>query len=203
MKSIRMVGAALGLAALMAVSAPSAEAAPLVFIQPTPQIVEVGDPVSIDVMISGLTESVGGFDIDVAFDDSILTGDTFAVDPDGNFDSDLDVSFGFSADLVNIALVGDPAGDNLALNPFRLGTINFTAAALGNSLLTLTFNDLSNESGEQLLDASSRGGIVCVVQSVTAPVNCGRQVPEPGLLAMLSIGAAFGFRRFALARPRA
>jgi hypothetical protein len=197
---MKKVTRVLALAALAVVAGAKAEAAPIIYVDPVPVVVEVGEAFSVDIWIKDLLETIGAFDVDMAFNDTILAGTGFTVDPDGNFVNDFGglLSLGFSANLVNIAEAGDPAGNNLALAPFKLGTINFTASALGNTLLTFPYHALSNDpGGSPLLANSVQPGIVCVVDDKTAPVNCAvRAVPEPGFLALIGVGlGAFVARR--------
>jgi hypothetical protein len=179
------------LAMALAGFATRVEAVPVLSIQPGSQIVNVGDTVTVDVWISDLAESIGAFDIDVEFNSGILTGDSFAIDPDvpQNFENDFDgtLSLGFSGGLVNLYESGDPAGANLALENFRLASITFTAANLGRSPVSFDFINLSNEQGTLLLGAQSTNGEICVVAvgEDTCP-----PVPEPGLLGLLGAGAA-------------
>ena len=198
MNRMRKLIASCGVAALVALGAvATAEAAPIVYVEPVSQVVTLGDPFSVEIWIKNLTESIGGFDLDLSFDATKITGTGFAADPDANLANSFDGSGGFSAGKVNLFVVGDPANDNLALNPFRLGRIDFTASALGNSLLTISFNDLSNANGTGIVPDAVQPGIVCVVADPNAPVNCQiGTVPEPALLALVGAGlSALAIRR--------
>jgi hypothetical protein len=191
-------------AALVALGAvATAEAAPVVYVEPVSQVVQLGDPFSVDIWIKNLSEAIGGFDLDLSFDATKITGAGFAADPDANFANSFDGSGGFGVGTLNLFLAGDPANDNLALNPFRLGRIDFTATGLGNSLLTISFNDLSNVDGTAILPDSVQPGIVCVVDQPTGPVDCQIDtVPEPALLALVGAGlSALGIRRRRAGNP--
>ena len=203
MRSMRYVIAAFGLVSAFAVSAARVDAAPIVYIEPaaTSVNISVDDTFSVGIWVKNLTEAIGGFDIDLDFDGSILGADGvgFVIDPDGNFTNDFDFGL-FGAGQVNLSLAGDPAGDNVLLNPFRLATINFQATNVGTSNLTLSFVNLSDAPGTSLLPSGVQNGVVCVERlgdpPTSQPAPCGTSVPEPGLIALLSAGlAGLGLRR--------
>jgi len=186
---------ATALVAFAAISAATrAEAIPVVYIDPSSQIAEVGDAVSFDVWIKDLTESIGAFDIDIVGDPTVLDGVGFTLDPDNNFDPDTGglLAGGFFANGVNLAESGDPVGNNAALAAFRLARVDLTAVGLGLSPLTFDFVNLSNALGTDLVDFNIQNGSVCVVQDRTAPLPayCTAQAPEPGLIALLGAGLA-------------
>jgi PEP-CTERM motif len=162
-----------------------AAAAPIVSIDPVLQTVQVGDALSVDLVVSGLTEVIGGFQALLSFDDSILSGVGYVIDPDDEFDGELDFSFGFSGvddSPLDLFVVGTPgAGQPTS---FRLATISFMATALGLSPLTLSGVILSDEGGDADIFPGVQSGAVCVaVQGETC-----RTVPEPGLLALIGTG---------------
>lgn len=185
-----------GIAALMvAVSglAGRAEAAAIVSVTPTPIIVEVGDTFSIEVMVDA-DDPVGGFDLDITFDNTVITWSVFSFTDaaTNSFDNEFGGFGTISANLLNVSLVGDPIGNNLATLPFQLASVSFNAVALGVSTINLPYVDLSDELGDALLGKQVAGGIVCVVQDKRAfnPQDCVVPVPEPGLMALLATGLA-------------
>lgn len=176
----------LALAGLIAAGAAArAEAAPIVSISPAEQTANIGDTVSVDILVSGLVEPVGGYYLSLLFDETVLTPSSYTNDPSGALGpAPDDFSFGFlgggALDLFYIADGTWDAGDLSAAQggSFVLATVSFLAAANGVSPLILEFADLSNADGSALLDSSATNGQVCV--GGPCPV------PEPGLLYLLA-----------------
>ncbi len=192
MRTKHFLGAAAVAAMVMGLSG-RAEAAAIVYVTPTPVIVEVGDQFSVDIMIDA-DDPVGGFDIDVAIDPAILSWFSLSiVEADAN--QFANGSFFLSvvnASVINGNIVGDPIGANALANPFQALRATFSAAALGVSAINLPWVDLSDELGNSLLDRQVQGGVVCVVadKATFNPADCVVPVPEPGLLALLATGLA-------------
>ena len=189
-KSLRML--ALAIAPLSLWMGGQAQAIPIVSIAPTSQEAAVGDTVSIDINVSGLgpTELVGGFSALLSFDDTILSGAGFILDPDSNMDPIFDLSFGFSGgelDLFFVAMEADLSGQGAG---FTLARVTFSAIANGISDFILSVAPstgifLSDELGFEL-PADSANGLVCV--GAPCPVT---QVPEPGIAVLFSTGLLF------------
>lgn len=160
-----------------------------VYVSPATQNINVGDPASIDIFVSGLTDPVGGFSLVLSFNDAFLTGGGSTNDPDGKMGAlPLDMSGGFSGGSLDLFFVADANETEASLaalqgGSFRLATVSFTGLAAGLSLLTLTDVVLSNWDGtETLEEATIRNGEICV------GANGCERVPEPGTLALLSLG---------------
>jgi hypothetical protein len=174
-----------------------AQAAPVVSISPVTQTIGIGDPASIDIIVSGLTQpgdAIGGFSLTLGFNGSFLTGVSFLNDPGGTMGPDpLDLSGGFSGGSLDLYFVADMAEDQASLAfaqgaSFTLATVNFTGLAAGRSPLQLSDVVLSNWNGDGTLpDVGSRNGEICVDDGNG---SCNRPVPEPATL--LLVGAALG-----------
>jgi hypothetical protein len=198
------------LAVLAAVFAVSAEAA-TISISPATQDANVGDPVAIDILLSGLAagEHVGGVSLVLSFDESILTASSFTNDPDGKMglaaceaeaagdpaEPACEFSFGFGGvDPLDLFFLANDELDGPALKAlqgtgFRLATVNFIAGpGTGVSPLTLSAIGgvfLSDSTGTAAVGVQIVNGQVCVGG------NCGVQnpIPEPGTLSLLGLGA--------------
>lgn len=186
----------LALAALAATALLSqAQAAPVVSVNPSTQTIGVGDPATVDVIVSGLTQALGGFSFVLGFNNTFLSFDTSTNNPNSKMGaSPVDLSFGFdpiisnnSIDVFYLAdqnateagLVGDQGAS------FTLATVNFLGSANGLSPLTLTGVVLSNFTGRAVIDGvTTRNGEICVGG------NCAVAIPEP--TSMLLVATALG-----------
>ncbi len=191
MQKFIRAGRVLALAAMMAAGAAApGEAAPIISVAPPTQIAAIGDTVSIDIMVSGLTEPVGAYYVNLLFDNSIVSGTSFTNDPDGKLGPfGEDFSFAFSGGSLDLFYVADVAWEAADLSAaqgasFRLASVSFTALANGRSPFTLDAVDLSDADGESLLVSSTRNGEVCV----GGP--CPNDVPEPGVMLLVLSGVA-------------
>jgi hypothetical protein len=185
-----------------------AEASPVVSIDPASQTANVGDTVSADILVSGLTDPLGGFSLLLSFDDAILTGTSFTNDPDAKMGpSPLDLSGGFNGaggSPLDLFFVADASLDAAALSAlqgtgFRLGTIQFLAVANGVSPLSIGSLVLSNASGSATIPANAVNGKVCVGGPCPVPA------PEPSVFLMLGAAGLFALfmRRYRPAQFRA
>ena len=137
-----------------------AGSAALVSFDPVNQTVVQGNPVSVDLVISGLGNDIlTGFDLEISFDDSILSFQSFTVGPGATgldpFGLDFGIfSYGFDLGL-GTAAVGDLSFESDATlqatqpDSFVLGTLEFDTLSIGTSALTISLALLAGE-----LDAS-------------------------------------------------
>lgn len=167
-----------------------------VSISPATQNVAVGDPASIDIVVSGLTQpgdAVGGFYLLLAFNDTFLSGVDFDLDPDGRmgaFDGANDFSLGFVGGTLDLFYVANASEDQTSLAAsqgasFTLARVSFLGLAPGLSPLLLGAAELSMSDGSTLIQGvEAEDGEICVVDAG----NCVRAVPEPGTLVLVSLG---------------
>jgi len=189
-RTLRML-AATALSATVLLS--QAVASPIVSIVPNDQTINVGDPASIDIVVSGLTDPVGGFSFTLTFNGVVLTGVAFKNDPGVKMGAaPLDMSGGFAGGTgspLDSFFVADVTETEASLSAsegasFILATVDFMGAANGLSLLTLTDVVLSNWNGDSTLEGVEvQNGRICVGG------NC-ELVPEPATL--LLFGGALG-----------
>ncbi len=191
-RTLRMLAAS-ALATTVLLS--QAVASPTVSIVPADQTIDVGDPATIDIIVSGLTDPVGGFSFIMSFNDTKILGVAYLNDPDGKMGAKpLDLSTGFAGATADkspleVFFAADPLETEATLSAkqgagFRLTAVGFQGLADGLSLLTLSDVVLSNWDGtETLADVGVRNGQICVGG------NCA-QAPEPATLLLL--GSALG-----------
>jgi hypothetical protein len=181
----------------------SLAAARTLIIVPSDQTVSAGATVDVGVAISGLGSgtppSLSVFDLDVTFDNSILSfqgftfGDPMLGDQLDHFGLGSLTSVTSGAGTVNLFQLSFdlPADlDALQAGDFTLGTLAFLAVSSGVSNLGVSVNALGNASGDPLT-MDVLGGRVVVD---AAPV------PEPAALLLL---LAAGVVRRAVIRARA
>lgn len=200
----KALGACAVAALLVGVSAGTAAAAPVIKLSPASTLIGLTTAFSVDIIVEGLDdasdEAVGGFSALLSFDDSLLSGVGYTVDPDGKMGAETDLSFGFTGgagsplDLFFVAEAGLDAAALSALQGtgFRLATISFTSGVLeGLSSLKLSVvgaggTFLSDADGFEL-PATAEEGKVCVSRTLT-PCT----VPEPGLFSLVASGLVAG-----------
>ncbi len=152
-------------------------------IEPPTQTAPLAAIVSVDLVIGGLTaggpSSLGTFDLDIGFDESVLTfqGVTFGGflgTPGVQTTNGSGLSASGVVDAFEVSLLA-PAGLN-ALQPasFTLATLSFTGVALGTSPLTLTQALVGDAFGTQLLVTASNASITIV--------------PEPATILLTAVG---------------
>ena len=171
-----------------------AQAAPTVYIDPSTQDIAVGQQTSVDIVVSGLTQpgdAVGGFGLILNFDDTILKGLGFVIDPGSVMGNGLDLSYGFDNGSLDLFYVADENNDQGALAAaqgasFVLATVSFEGLVNGLSPVSFTRGSvfLSNWDGtETIPGVGTQNGEICVGG------NCST-VPEPA--SMVLVGSALG-----------
>lgn len=152
-----------------------------VTVQGTPAAVVAGDSFSVDIVVTGIVdEIISAWDIDVAFDDALLSNNvfTFPVAPFGGADTILDASFGVGltdgflvsllsdAELRALQCPGDVCGPTLTL-----ASLSFVADADGVPVVSLVNWGLAN-------DVKCANNLQCYPALI----------PEPQALALLGLG---------------
>jgi len=170
---------------------PSSVSALAIGFNPSPQTVFLGDPVSIDLVISGLgiggAPSLGAFDLDVTFDTGVLSLVDYSLGPYlgdlAAFDA-LDIGFGEylpgRLNLAELSYLGPAELDSLQPDTFALATLEFETVALGRSSLDVPWRVPSDAFAEELPCDVEMGSVTVVPH--TAPV------PEPATFLLLASG---------------
>lgn len=199
----RMIGhaAAVALLALL----PRAASAVTLEVVPSTTMASVGDPITVDVVISGLgnlsAPSLGTFDLDLQFDTAVFSftgavygpelGDPMAAEAITTTTPGLGV-----VNLLELSLFAPATLNANQPDTFTLFTASFDAVGAGAGVLTVASNALGDENGSPLvLDAV-----------IPTTIDVGGPVVEPEiptlspwgllLLAALLLWAAAGrFRR--------
>jgi hypothetical protein len=156
---------------------------------PSSSSVGVGDPVSVDIVVSGLGgEIVSAYDLDVLYDDSIVSATgvslSSALGDEGLFEAFYASSLATSGviDFAGLSLLSDASllalqgGDSVVL-----ATIEFSAIADGTTALSFNFdafNDMKG-AGAAVLDLSVNPGRINVGAAV---------VPEPTAALVFVVG---------------
>jgi hypothetical protein len=185
----------------------------MVTMTPNPAAVAVGSPVSVDVVVSGLTaasEAVTGYDLRILYNTAFVDVDSFTQhltpfgDPDlfAAFDTSTDGEISF--DLVSF--LDDVDLDALQVDSVTLATISFLGMADGASQVTWAAGspdydrNLTGLLGSDLLAPSLNTGFsgTCIAVGTGSCDN--NNVPEPGsyglaAIALLAAGAAGRSRR--------
>jgi hypothetical protein len=164
-------------------------------LSPTSKVVNVGQSMQFDLVISGLgagvAPSLGTYDVNINFDPGIL-GFSGAVFGDPILGNQLDL---FGLGSINAATPGvgtvnlfelsldDPTDlDLLQSENFTLATLSFSALSSGTSVLGININALGDALGDPLT-AQLIGARATVNQATNA-----NQVPEPNGLALAMAG---------------
>ncbi len=194
MKKLRWIGLVVGIWGLLWTTPTLAIDISIV---PVSQTVDVGDPVSVDVVVSGLEagildEIVSSFDLNITYAAAIVmaTGVTYGTDLGPvSLQSTPDLTTpGLVANLIEVSLELD---DDLAAqqgDSVTLLTINFTALAVGISPVRIDFNFPQEVVG--------RNALVLNLNVNNGQIIVGTQdVPEPGTVVLLGSGVLglFGY----------
>jgi hypothetical protein len=190
----------LGFALSLAVSAPSLAS---VILSAASQIVSQGQLTTIEVNISGLGNgtALGGFDLNIGFDPSLL-GFSSAAYGDPTLGDQLDLEgFGTYTDTVTgtgtteiteLSFDSAFALTSLQAANFTLASLTFDALAPGVSPVTLSVNALPDQNGNSIA-AGTVSGLIDI-QSAG-----GAAVPEPGTWLLFCGGLVMlvlrGYRR--------
>ena len=186
MRKVLLIPALLSLCLAMA---PQKADAIMIDVDPAAQQADLGNQVSVDLVISDLglfsAPSVGVFDIDVDFDSSILSfvSATFGTELDlFGFGSIQDVNdFGTgTVNLFELSFDFPDDLDTLQADSFVLASLTFDTLAAGTSPVALTLNDLGDSLGDPLSAGLVNGAVEVVRQDV--------QVPLPPSLPLMLIG---------------
>ncbi len=170
----------------------------LIEFQPAAQMVEVGDSLGVDIVVSGLSDAreiVSAYNLDVTYDASVLTatGVTLGLflgsDP-SCFDLPLPpCSFTLTTpgvvNLAEVSLLGDAELADLQSDSVILATLLFDALAEGMSTLDfLSFDELGIDVTGRAIDLEPQRLQFSDVGTGTVTVG----VPEPGTLWLLVTG---------------
>jgi hypothetical protein len=197
---VKALRVAAGAALLVAGLSAQAQAAPIVYVSPVSQTINISNNpfFVVDIFVKDVDEALGGFGFSLTWDASIVVLGLIDWDPDGNWTNASVLPLPHPSSL-DLSLSGDPAGANLAgTDPFRLATLFFQGIDVGNSKLDLTFAALSDDAQEptDIPGVTSQDGLVCVVRAglegpeepVLNDPNCVPNVPEPAMLSLLAAG---------------
>lgn len=162
---------------------------------PSTTLIEPNAPVDVDVVIDGLgsftSPTLGAFQVEVTFADSILTVDTVSYglllgDPFSVLETDVVTTIRPGmVDLDEVSFLLDTDLDIRQPETFTLGTVSFLGQGLGSSILDFGMIDLSDASGNTIrVDALSTNSI-----RVESPGQ-GPVVPEPSTFLLFGSGMA-------------
>lgn len=149
---------------------------------PSSQSVSVGSATTVDLIVSGLGDSIapslGTFDLDIGFDGSVLdfSGATFGnqLDLFGLGDSNAVTSGVATVNLFELSFESVADLNNFQADSFVLATLSFNALSSGSSPLSISINAFGDSNGDPL-QADLVMGSVGVV-------------PEPANMSLMGIG---------------
>jgi len=204
MKSSKLTTHALAAIAIAASAFVSqAQAAAVITIVPSVATLNVGDPLGVDIFVSGLTQALGAFAFNVTYDGTrlaLLGLPGFVADPDTKM-----------GDLLNLAVdasLGPIAGPAVNFNvlsgffaladeatlfaiqgsgaAFRIGRLDLSATNPGFASIGLSGFSLSTYDGVTTIPSTGQDVRVCV-----GGTCANNQIPEPTtpLLVVAALGA--------------
>jgi hypothetical protein len=174
-------------------------------LEPSPQSINVGDPASMDLVVSGLGNlsppSLGGFDFDLTFNASVLAANPIV------FGNKLNTVPGFGFFTID-NVVGQLHLDEVSLETaaflnanqpgsFTLATLSFTGLAPGISSVAFALASLSDEQGQSLTAFSTTSGSIEVTRRTGIP-----DVGSSGSLLLLGFVSVLALRKLPQAAMR-
>ena len=193
---MRLLISTIAVVAALLVAAPNNANAVLLSLEPADNIVDLGDTVTLDLVISGLTagaaDSLSVFDIDIGFDTTKLTFMAYSLGAllgDLGFGEALDFSFGeFALGLINLSelsLLFDFELDAIQPDTFTLASLTFEvdSLAVGESTIVSIASvfSLGDSFGSQLAVDGTEGAVLRRLGGAASPV------PEPPTIALFLV----------------
>jgi hypothetical protein len=186
---MRLRGLHASLVLLIALAAAPAFATPIISVNPSGSAVNVGDSVSVDIVINGAVD-LYAFQFDVGFDPSVLSATSIvegALLPSGGATiylpgtiSNASGTISFTADILETAVSGVTGSGTLA-------RVSFQAIGAGSSPV--------NVLNVMLLDSTLSGIADTELAGTIRAIGSSAAVPEPSTLALLLTGAVALSRR--------
>ncbi|REL28510.1 PEP-CTERM sorting domain-containing protein [Thalassotalea euphylliae] len=152
------------------------------------ETVTLGDSVNLDLWISGLdADNLGGFDINMGFDNSILSLTNAVLDPLLTEFDFLSISpSAANVELSGVSLFGDLSAQ---ADAFRLASFSFDTAAIGSGIIEISSALLSDELALPLA-FDNFTATINVNDLVTTPPS----IPEPTTWLLLIAGLGLAGR---------
>jgi cohesin domain-containing protein/PEP-CTERM motif-containing protein len=177
------------LALLIALAAAPVFATPIISVSPPASVVNVGNTVSVDIVINGAVD-LYAFQFDIGFDPSVLSATSIvegALLPSGGSTiylpgtiSNASGTISFTADTLETAITGVTGSGTLA-------TVSFQAIGAGSSSV--------NVLNVTLLDSTLSGIADTELPGTIRAIGASAAVPEPSTVALLLTGAVGLSRR--------
>jgi len=198
MKSVsRGIKSLAAVLAVVAAFAGSADAA-TISVVPGSQTIAPNANATVNIVVSGLSAPIGGYNFDLAFSDAITDAITVVVDPFtkmGAFpldlsDPNLTDNSPMHVEVFADAFISSTDLASLQGTGFTLATITFKGLTEGLSPLTLTGlgGFFSDYNGTALVNTNVVNGSICVDDPQTPGDRCLSAVPEPTSMLLLGSG---------------